>query len=188
KCKAGDISFQHATTFNLDEYVGLAGDNVNSYRYYMDNKLFNHIDIKKEHTNIPNGLADNPEVECGNYEAKLQSVGKVDVQILGLGLNGHIGFNEPGTDFESKTHVVELDASTREANARFFDSIDEVPTQAVTMGIASIMEAKKILLLVQGEKKAAILKEVINGEVTNQVPASILQNHPNVTILTDVLL
>lgn len=186
RCKAGKISFQDATSFNLDEYVGLAGDDVNSYRYFMDTKLFRHIDIKHENTNIPDGLTKDPVEECKNYEEKIKNAGKVDVQILGLGLNGHIGFNEPGTDFESRTRVVKLDASTREANARFFNSVDEVPTQALTMGIASIMDAKKIILLVSGEKKATILREVINGEVTKEVPASILQRHPDVTILTDI--
>ncbi|HLR55082.1 MAG TPA: glucosamine-6-phosphate deaminase [Pseudogracilibacillus sp.] len=186
--KQGNVSFDHATSFNLDEYVGLDANDVNSYRYFMDEHLFNHIDINKENTHIPNGLSTDMDTACRDYEAQIKAAGPIDVQILGLGLNGHIGFNEPGTDFSGRTRVVDLDETTREANARFFNSIDEVPTQAITMGIASIMEAEKILLLVQGEKKAAILKEVINGEVTNQVPASILQNHPNVTVLTDVLL
>lgn len=184
--KQGDITFEHAASFNLDEYVGLAGTDPNSYRYFMDEHLFNHIDIKKERTHIPDGLSKDMEAACKNYEEQIKSAGQVDLQILGLGLNGHIGFNEPGTDFAGRTRVVELDETTREANARFFNSIDDVPTQAITMGIASIMEAEQIVLLVQGEKKAAILKEVINGEVTNQVPASVLQRHPNVTVLTDV--
>src|SRR5699024_244238 len=186
--KQGNVSFDHATSFNLDEYVGLDANDVNSYRYFMDEHLFNHIDINKENTHIPNGLSTDKDTACRDYEAQIKAAGPIAVQILGLGLNGHIGYNEPGTDFSGRTRVVDLDETTREANARFFNSIDEVPTQAITMGIASIMEAEKILLLVQGEKKAAILKEVINGEVTNQVPASILQNHPNVTVLTDVLL
>lgn len=186
KNKQGDITFEHAASFNLDEYVGLAGTDPNSYQYFMDEHLFNHIDIKKERTHIPDGLSKDMEAACKKYEEQIKSAGQVDLQILGLGLNGHIGFNEPGTDFAGRTRVVDLDETTREANARFFDSIDDVPTQAITMGIASIMEAEQIVLLVQGEKKAAILKEVINGEVTNQVPASVLQRHPNVTVLTDV--
>ncbi len=188
KRKAGDISFEHATSFNLDEYVGLSGDDSNSYRYFMDEKLFHGIDIKRENTHIPNGLTQDPTQECENYEAKIAQVGQIDVQILGLGLNGHIGFNEPGTDFSSRTHVVHLDDSTREANARFFNGLADVPQEAITMGIASIMEADKIILLVHGEKKAAILRQVVEGSVTNDVPASVLQRHPNVTVITDIQL
>lgn len=188
RCKKGEITFQHASTFNLDEYVGLAGDDVNSYRHFMNENLFKHIDVKKENTYIPDGMTEDPEAECTRYEAKLQEAGGADVQILGLGLNGHIGFNEPGTDFDSRTHVVTLDETTRESNARFFDKMEDVPTHAVTMGIDSIMDAKEILLLVSGEKKADILRKVVEGEVTNDVPASILQKHPNVTILTDIQL
>ena len=152
----------------------------------MDTKLFNDIDIAKENTHVPNGLANDAAEEVKQYEEKIAAAGNVDLQILGIGLNGHIGFNEPGTDVNARTHVVDLDESTREANSRFFNSMDEVPTQAITMGIGTIMEAKKILLLVQGEKKAAILNKVVHGEVTGDVPASYLQMHPNVTIITDL--
>lgn len=186
KYKDGKISFNHTTTFNLDEYVGIDKNDSNSYRYYMDHKLFNSIDIKQENTHIPDGLADNLEEECQYYERLIKEAGKIDLQVLGLGLNGHIGFNEPGTPFDKRTHVVELDQSTREANARFFNQMDDVPTQALTMGIGTIMEASEILLLVQGEKKAEILKEVMNGEITEEVPASILQRHPRVTLITDI--
>lgn len=184
--KKGTISFQHVRTYNLDEYVGLSRDNENSYHYFMKENLFDHVDIPVEQTHIPDGVASDPEVACADFEASLAEGGAIDLQVLGLGLNGHIGFNEPGTPFDKRTHVVELDASTRKANARFFANIDEVPTQAITMGIATILEAKEILLLVQGEKKAEILRKVINGEVTEDVPASILQRHPNVTIITDI--
>lgn len=184
--KNGELSFKNATTFNLDEYVGLSGDNDQSYRYFMNERLFNHIDIDKANTHVPNGLAEDVDQECSDYEKRIADKGHVDIQVLGIGLNGHIGFNEPGSAEDSRTHIIELDPSTREANARFFDSIDDVPTQAITMGIGSILEAKKIMLLVHGEKKAEILKKVINGEVTSDVPASYLKNHPDVTIITDI--
>ncbi len=131
-------------------------------------------------------MAEDLEEECKNYEKMIENVGKIDLQILGLGLNGHIGFNEPGTSFSSRTHVVDLTPSTIEANARFFSSIDEVPKKALTMGIATIMDAKEILFLVNGEKKADILRKVVHGEVTEDVPASVLQRHPNVTLITDI--
>lgn len=180
------VSFQHTQTFNLDEYVGLSSDDEQSYHYFMNDKLFNHLDIPAENTHIPNGLAADLEDECATYEARLSEAGDIDLQILGLGLNGHIGFNEPGTSFDMRTHVVELDASTREANARFFQDEADVPTQAISMGISTILDAKQIVLLVQGEKKADILRKVVHGEVTEEVPASILQRHDNVTIITDI--
>lgn len=186
RCKDGKVSFQHANTFNLDEYIGLAGDNPNSYRQFMNEKLFNGIDIQKENTHIPNGVAEDADKESAAYEKKIADVGNIDVQILGLGLNGHIGFNEPGTDVKSRTQVIGLAQSTIEANARFFNSKEEVPTQAITMGIGTILEARKIILLVQGEKKAEILSEVIHGKVTSDVPASFLQLHKDVTIITDI--
>ncbi|MBO1005429.1 glucosamine-6-phosphate deaminase [Pseudogracilibacillus auburnensis] len=186
KNRAGEVSFSKVTTFNLDEYAGLSGEDPQSYRYFMNKHLFDHIDIKKEKTFIPNGLALDIEEECKSYEQLIEQSGSIDLQLLGLGLNGHIGFNEPGTPFDKRTHVVALDAVTREANARFFSHLDEVPTQALTMGIGTIMEAKQILLLVIGEKKADILKQVVHGDVSENVPASILQRHPNVTIITDI--
>ncbi len=186
KCKAGEISFKQAITFNLDEYVGLPVDDPQSYHYYMDQHLFNGVDIKKENTHLLDGEADNLEEECRSFEKLMKESGDIDLQILGLGLNGHIGFNEPGTSFDSRTHIVDLDKSTIEANARFFESKEEVPTQALTMGISNIKEAKKILILVQGEKKADILKKVVYGDVTEEVPASVLQHHPNVVLVTDI--
>lgn len=185
KNKEKVVSFQNTTTFNLDEYVGLDANDSNSYRYFMNEKLFNHIDIPLENTHVPNGVAENSEVECKEYEQAIQNADRVDVQVLGLGLNGHIGFNEPGTSFSSRTHVVELDESTRKANARFFESLEEVPTQAITMGIDTIMESKEIVLLVSGENKAEALKQLVHGEITEDFPASILQKHKNVTIIAD---
>lgn len=183
---SGDLSFKDVTTFNLDEYAGLSGEHENSYRYFMNDVLFNHIDIDLNNTYIPNGLASDLKKECAEYDASIGKKGPVDLQVLGLGLNGHIAFNEPGSSFEGRTQLTKLTESTIEANARFFDSMDEVPTEAITMGIETILEAKEILLLVHGEAKAAILKEVLNGPVTEEVPGSALQNHPNVTVITDI--
>jgi glucosamine-6-phosphate deaminase len=185
KNKEDRISFKNAITFNLDEYVGLKADDPNSYRFYMDDKLFNHIDIEKGNTHVPNGAAADVEKECAAYEKLIQSNGSIDLQILGIGLNGHIGFNEPGTSFTSRTHIVELDESTRNANARFFDSLDDVPTQAITTGIDTIMDSKKIVLLVSGANKADTVARLINGDVSEDFPASVLKNHPDVTIIAD---
>lgn len=182
----GKLTFEKAITFNLDEYVGLGAEHKGSYHYYMDNYFFNKIDIKKENTHIPNGLASCLLTECNRYEKLISNAGKLDFLVLGIGENGHIGFNEPGTPFDSRTHVVELTQSTREVNARFFERIEDVPHKALTMGLASIMEAKKIILLVQGDQKKLILKEVINGQIKENIPGSILQRHPNVTVITDI--
>lgn len=181
----GKVSFKNVTTFNLDEYVGLQADDPQSYRYYMNDKLFSHIDILTENAHVPNGDAADIEQECKDYEQLIADAGKVDVQILGLGLNGHIGFNEPGTPFSSRTHIVDLKESTRQANARFFDSIDEVPVKAITMGIDTIMDSKKILLLVSGKNKAEAVARLVNGEVSEDFPASILKLHEDVTVIAD---
>lgn len=186
KCQSKEISFKNVTTFNLDEYVGLAQDDPTSYHYYMDKNLFNGIDIKRENTHVLDGEAEDLQKECDHFERLIQETGKMDLQILGLGLNGHIGFNEPGTSFNSRTHIVELSETTIKANARFFPTIQDVPTKALTMGIGTIMEAKEILFLVQGEHKAEILQKVVHGKVTEGVPASILQRHPNITLITDI--
>lgn len=186
KYRNKEVTFINTTTFNLDEYVGLSPNNVNSYRYYMDNNLFNHIDIKQENTHIPNGLVSDLQLECVNYENSIHEAGKIDLLILGLGLNGHIGFNEPGASFEARTHVVKLDDVTKKTNARFFNSIEDVPEKAITMGIKTIMDAKKILLLVNGKQKSKILQKVIYGNITENIPATILQKHPDVTIITDI--
>ncbi|MED3622979.1 glucosamine-6-phosphate deaminase [Bacillus thermocopriae] len=178
-------SYQEVTTFNLDEYIGLSGNNPNSYRYFMNEKLFNHLDINKNNTFIPSGVAKDIQAECLRYEQLITQHGGVDLQLLGIGQNGHIGFNEPGTSFQSNTHVVDLAPSTIKANARFFDNEEEVPTKAITMGIATIMKSKEILLLVSGESKNDAMHKLWNGEVTESFPASILKNHPYVTIIAD---
>lgn len=179
------VSFAKTTTFNLDEYVGLAGKNPNSYRFYMNEKLFKHIDLPDNRAFLPNGDGDDMQKECRDYETLMYKAEYIDMQVLGLGLNGHIGFNEPGTAFDSRTHIVDLDKTTREANARFFDSLNDVPKKAITMGIETIMESKKILLLVSGEKKAEAVYRLINGETSEEFPASILQKHENVTLIAD---
>lgn len=185
KYKNNEISFENTISFNLDEYVGLANDNPNSYHYYMDDKLFNHIDIKRENVHIPSGVAEDLEEECRQYETLIKQAKQIDFQLLGLGVNGHIGFNEPGTPFSSRTHVVELDESTRNANAHFFASGWEVPSRAISMGIETIMESKEILLLASGEKKADAVARLLDGEISEQFPASILHTHKNVTIIAD---
>lgn len=181
----GDIDFSHTLSINLDEYRGLSGDHDQSYRYFMNHNLFDHVNIKKENTNVPNGLAENAEEECRRYNNVIRSLGGIDLQLLGIGGNGHIGFNEPGAAFEKETHLVTLTEQTRQSNARFFTSIDEVPTHAFTMGIKSIMSAKKILLLATGEKKAKALYDSFFGPVTPGVPASILQLHNDCIVIAD---
>lgn len=179
----GSISFRNVHTFNLDEYIGLEWSNPNSYHYFMEQTLFQHIDLPSENVHIPSGTAQNLEKECWNYESEIKRKGGIDLQVLGIGLNGHIGFNEPGTSFESRTQIVTLAESTRKANARFFDDIESVPHQAITMGIQTIMEAKQILLLAFGEEKEESLKRLLHGDISTDFPASILRVHPDVTIL-----
>ncbi|MBY0098345.1 glucosamine-6-phosphate deaminase [Mesobacillus maritimus] len=179
------VSFKQVSTFNLDEYVGIERENPNSYHYYMKDKLFGHIDLLPENAHLPNGNAADLDLECWEYENKIRNAGQIDLQVVGLGLNGHIGFNEPGTPFSSRTQVINLAESTRKANARFFASLNEVPTQAITMGIDTIMESKQILLLVSGKKKADPLARLLNGEVSEDFPASILHRHPSVLIIAD---
>lgn len=186
KYEKKEITFANTVTFNLDEYVGLSPKNAFSYHYYMKQNLFSKVDMLEENIYIPNGLAENLESECNVFEEKIKEQGPIQLQILGVGLNGHIGFNEPGTSFTSRTHIATLEESTRQANSRFFSSIDEVPKEALTMGIGTIMEAEQIVLLVQGEHKADILQKIVLGDVTEQVPASVLQLHPNATVITDL--
>ena len=181
----GDLDFSQVKSVNLDEYVGLAPTHDQSYRYFMQHNLFDHVNIDPANTNVPNGLASDPEAECERYNEVIRSMGGIDVQVLGMGHNGHIGFNEPGQAFELETHVVDLTERTIEANARFFASKDEVPKQAITMGIKSIMQARQILVVVSGEDKAEIVKKAFFGPVVPQVPASILQMHPNVVLCGD---
>lgn len=181
----GDVDFFQISSVNLDEYKGLSGEHDQSYRYFMNHNFFDHINIKKENTNVPNGLAQDAEAECQRYNQVIKTLGGIDLQLLGIGGNGHIGFNEPGTAFEKETHLVTLTEQTRESNARFFAGLDEVPTHAFTMGIKSIMSAKKILLLATGENKAKALYDSFFGPVTPVVPASILQLHNDCTIIAD---
>lgn len=183
--KKGLVSFSKATSFNLDEYIGLPVDHEQSYRSFMNEKLFNHIDINPAQTHIPNGNAADMAAECLAYDKMLEDQGPVDLQILGIGANGHIGFNEPDVNLSGKTHVVDLLEDTREANARFFDSLDEVPRQAVTMGIGGILKARQILLLASGAGKAEAIRNAVEGPITTQCPASLLQSHPNVIVLVD---
>ena len=178
-------SYRKVRTVNLDEYVGLPHHHPNSYRYYMNSKLFQYLDIPIAQTHLPDGMSIDLELECRHYEYLIRRLGGIDLQLLGIGLNGHIGFNEPGTPFTSETHVVELTPSTREANQRFFSSLEEVPRQAITMGIATIMRSREILLLVSGEHKAEILYRLFTEEVSEQLPASVLKRHPQVTVLAD---
>ena len=181
----GDLDFSQVKSVNLDEYVGLAPTHDQSYRYFMQTNLFDHVNIDPANTNVPNGLASDPEAECERYNQVIRSMGGIDVQVLGMGHNGHIGFNEPGHAFELETHVVNLTERTIEANARFFASKDEVPKRAITMGIKSIMQASQILVVVSGEDKAEIVKKAFYGPVVPEVPASILQMHPNVVLCGD---
>ena len=181
----GDLDFSQVKSVNLDEYVGLAPDHDQSYRYFMNDNLFNHVNIDKEKTHVPNGLEPDADKACAAYNALLDAVGKVDVQVLGLGGNGHIGFNEPDERFTTRTHCVRLEESTIQANARFFASAEEVPTQAYTMGIGDIMSARKIIVIATGEQKAKALYDTICGPVTPRVPGSVLQLHSQVAVFAD---
>ncbi len=183
--KKGDLDFSQVKTINLDEYKGLSKDNPQSYYYFMYENFFKSINIDLKNVNIPNGLEDDSEKECRRYDEVIASLGGVDLQLLGLGNNGHIGFNEPDGDFKRTTHCVELTQSTIDANARFFDKNEEIPRYAYTMGIGNIMEAEKIVVIVSGEGKARILKEVVEGPILPSVQASILQLHKDVTIVAD---
>ena len=181
----GLVDFSQVTSVNLDEYKGLSADNDQSYRYFMNTNLFNHVNITKEKTYVPNGLEPDSQKACDQYNEIIASVGGIDLQLLGLGHNGHIGFNEPDPYFPSVPHCVDLTESTIEANKRFFASEADVPRQAYTMGIQNIMSARKIVVVVSGADKAEILKKVVTGPITPQVPASILQLHGDVTIIAD---
>ncbi|PID82573.1 MAG: glucosamine-6-phosphate deaminase [Clostridiales bacterium] len=180
-----ELDFSEVSTYNLDEYIGVPKENKNSYWYFMNENLFKHINIKKDNCHIPNANSSDIIKECFNYDKTIEKIGGVDIQILGIGRNGHIGFNEPGSDFKSKTWIVDLKRETIEDNSRFFKNKDLVPTKAITMGISTIMSAKKIILLAYGKKKQEAIKKMIYGEVTEKVPASVLQMHNNVTVLVD---
>jgi glucosamine-6-phosphate deaminase len=182
--KENGTSYQNVHTVNLDEYVGLTADHDQSYAYFMRDNLFNHVDVKLENTNVPSGVAKDLGAECDRYNALLDEY-KQDVQLLGLGSNGHIGFNEPGTPFDSVTHLVDLTENTIKDNSRLFNSIDEVPRQALSMGIKNIMNAKSILVVVSGANKAKAVYGMVKGEITPELPASVLQLHPFVTVVCD---
>ena len=183
KCSAGELDFSKVTSVNLDEYIGLDGTNDQSYRYFMDNNLFSKINIDRNNTYVPNGCADDLKAEGDNYDAFIKKLGGIDLQLLGIGLDGHIGFNEPDSVFTKETHEVVLDESTIEANARFFASIDDVPKTAVTMGMGAIMKARKVLLIANGKGKRDIVEKAFFGPITPAVPASILQLHPDLTVI-----
>ncbi len=179
----GDIDFSKAKSVNLDEYIGLDGNNEQSYRYFMNKNFFEGINIKPENTYVPNGMAPDMEAECKRYDELIASLGGIDLQLLGIGHDGHIGFNEPGAAFEKTTHIVNLEDTTIKANARFFGSEDLVPRKAITMGIKSIMRSKRLLLIANGPDKRDIMHKALYGPVTPLVPASILQIHPNLTVV-----
>ncbi|AKP50645.1 glucosamine-6-phosphate deaminase [Cyclobacterium amurskyense] len=176
--------YSAVVTFNLDEYVGLEGTHTQSYRYFMNTSLFNGLNIPLSQTNVPDGTGDLKEV-CETYEAKIAKAGGIDLQLLGIGTNGHIGFNEPGTSFDTRTHITELLQETIDGNARFFESAASVPKKAVTMGIQTIMDVKRVILIAYGSKKAAAIRDMVNGPVTESMPASILQKHQDVTLFLD---
>ena len=181
----GDLDFSQVRTINLDEYKGLSPENDQSYRYFMNEHLFRHININLDHTHVPNGLESDPVKACEDYNRIIRENGGVDLQLLGLGLNGHIGFNEPGAAFEKETHCVDLTQSTIDANSRFFDHLDLVPKQAYTVGIKTIMQAKKIVVIASGENKADIIAKAFWGPITPSVPASVLQLHNDVVLVGD---
>lgn len=184
KCKKGEISFKNIITYNLDEYCGIERSHPQSYYYFMHDNLFNHVDIKEENVHLPVAYGDDLDACAKAYNDALHEV-NIDLQLLGIGGNGHIGFNEPGTSFEQETFVVELTDKTRQDNKRFFNSIDEVPTHAMTMGIKNIMQSQEILMLISGVNKADTVVKLLSGEITESFPASILHKHPNTTVIID---
>lgn len=179
------VDFSEVITFNLDEYYNIAKENEQSYAYYMDTKFFNHINVNRDNINIPSGFVEDIEKFCNDYDTAIFNAGKIDFQVLGIGNNGHIGFNEPDVHFEAGTHLVTLDEKTIEANSRFFDNIDDVPRQAISMGIRNIMQSKIVVLMATGEGKIEAIEQMLFGEVTPNLPASILQVHNNATIIVD---
>lgn len=183
--EADSVDFSDVTTFNLDEYYQLSPENDQSYIYYMNKNLFSQVNIKPEKVHVPNGISNDVDEVCAEYDRLIEGNGNMDLQILGIGNNGHIGFNEPDVKFEAGTHLVQLDDETIEANARFFDSVDDVPREAISMGIRNIMHAKKVVLIANGKNKAAMLKEMLFGPVTPNLPASVLQLHNDVTIILE---
>lgn len=184
-CQKGELSFAKATSFNIDEYVGLPESDPNSYHYFIGEHFLNNIDIPSEKTHLPNGMAEKLEEEAENYEETLAAAGYLDVLFAGIGHDGHLGFDEPGDHFQRRTNLVDLDPITIEANSRFFNNKEEVPTQAITMGIGTMMASRKIVVMASGEGKAEIVKQLVESEVTPQLPATILHFHPNALLLLD---
>ncbi|MCF6095561.1 glucosamine-6-phosphate deaminase [Thermovorax subterraneus] len=184
--KNGEVDFSRVITFNLDEYLGLSHDDERSYHYYMYSNFFDHVNVKPENIHIPNGVAEDIDEECRRYDEAIEKAGGIDLQLLGIGVNGHIGFNEPGDELLTDTHVTNLAPDTIKANARFFESIDQVPKKAITVGLGTIMKAKKIILLASGREKAKIMAELLDEDaVSTKVPASFLLLHRDVTIIMD---
>lgn len=181
----GDVDFENVVTFNLDEYLGLDKMNEQSYYYFMRENLFDHVNVSEDNIHIPDGNPEDYDKECSDYEKKIEASGGIDLQILGIGHNGHIGFNEPNVEFEARTHIVSLDEETIEANKRFFDSIDDVPKKAISMGIKTIMKSKKIILMATGEGKADIISQLVKDDIKPELPASILHLHEHVIVLVD---
>ena len=181
----GDIDFSEVRTFNLDEYYKLPKENDQSYHYFMYKNLFDHININPENIHIPNGMTDDVDAECERYDELIKEAGGVDIQVLGIGNNAHIGFNEPTINFEKGTHLVQLEDSTIEANSRFFDNIEDVPKKAITMGVGSIFKSRKIMLIATGENKAEAIYNTVYGKVVPEVPASILQFHSDIVLILD---
>ena len=184
-CDKGDVDFSQTKTVNLDEYVGLAADHDQSYAYFMRDNLFDHVNIDQANCNIPNGMNPDAEAECARYDAVIEELGGIDLQLLGLGPNGHVGFNEPADEFVKNTNKIHLTEATIEANSRFFATADDVPKYAYTMGIGAIMKAKRVLLVVNGAKKAQAVKDCFFGPIKPQAPGSILQLHPDFTLVAD---
>jgi len=183
--REGEIDFSEIKSFNLDEYCGLKEEHPNSYHYYMNKNFFNDINIKEENIHIPDGSAEDFKNECINYEETIKEARGIDLQILGIGSNGHIGFNEPAEDLNVATEIVQLTEETIKANSRYFKSKDEVPKKAISMGMATILKAERIILMASGETKAEAIKKTVSGKISTQVPASLLQTHPQITILLD---
>ncbi|MEA1904979.1 MAG: glucosamine-6-phosphate deaminase [Candidatus Hadarchaeota archaeon] len=183
--KGEGLDFSRIVTFNIDEYIGLLPTHPQSYRYFMDENLFNHVNTRIENTHVPDGSTDDPQKTCDEFEELIKASGGIDLQLLGIGANGHIAFNEPSSPFDSRTRVVDLSEQTIKDNARFFKSIDEVPRQAISIGMGTIMEEREIILLANGEKKADAVAKSVEGPITTDVPASVLQKHPNCTFIID---
>lgn len=183
--KENHTSYRNIVTFNLDEYVGLEANDINSYQYFMNDHLFKHLDIEKSNAHIPNGCVGDCQKECQTYERLIKEHGGIDLQLLGIGRNGHIGFNEPGSSFQSRTRVVTLTENTRKDNARFFEKLEDVPTHAITMGMGTILESKEILMLISGEGKREAMRMLLSGIVSEDFPASALHKHPKATVIAD---